>query len=181
MYTHGGCFELGSVDPGTTIGRYCSVANGIRILNRDHPMNFKSMHAFFFNPCLKYCHKYLTEHTPLKIGNDVWIGAHAVILRNVTEIADGAVIGAGAIITKNVPPYAVVIGNPARVVRYRFQQETIDELLASRWWEKDIEELIPCIDEFQRPYEQLDRRGHIAVEKVASQDEQQNSTNQEEL
>lgn len=181
MYTHGGCFVPGSVDPGTTIGRYCSIASGIRILNRDHPMDFKSMHAFFFNPSLKYCQKYLTEHTPLKIGNDVWIGTHAVILRNVTEIGDGAVIGAGAIITKNVQPYAVVIGNPARVVRYRFQQETIDELLASRWWEKDIDELMPCIDEFQRPYEQSNRRGEVSVEKVGGGSEQQDFAGREGL
>lgn len=171
MYSHGGCFEPGSVGSGTTIGRYCSIASGIRILNREHPMDFKSTHAFFFNPALKYCNEYLTEHKPLKIGNDVWMGANAVIVRNVTEIGDGAVIGAGAIINKNVPPYAVVIGNPARVIRYRFQQETIDELLASRWWEKNIEELKPCIDEFQRPYEKSDRRGEISAEKVSGRDE----------
>ncbi|UCD00312.1 MAG: CatB-related O-acetyltransferase [Phycisphaerales bacterium] len=175
MYSHGGCFVPGSVGPGTTIGRYCSIASGVRILNRDHPMDFKSMHAFFFNPDLKYCHKYLTKQTPLKIGNDVWIGTRAIILRNVTEIGDGAVIGAGAIITKNVQPYAVVIGNPARVVRYRFRQETINELLASRWWEQDIGELKPYIDEFQRPYERSGRREEVSAEKVRGRDEQQDS------
>lgn len=175
MYSHGGCFVPGSVDSGTTIGRYCSIAGGVRILNRDHPMDFKSMHAFFFNPQLKYCHKYLTEHTPVKIGNDVWIGTNAVIVRTVTEIGDGAVIGAGAVITKNVPPYAVVVGNPARVVRYRFQQETVNELLASRWWEKDIEELKPCIDEFQRPYEKTDRGEEVSAQKTGGRGEQEDS------
>ncbi|MHC4540947.1 MAG: CatB-related O-acetyltransferase [Planctomycetota bacterium] len=181
MYSHGGCFVPGSVDAGTTIGRYCSIANGVRVINRDHPMDFKSMHALFFNPLLKYCHKHLAEPTPLKIGNDVWIGTRAVILRNVTEIGDGAVIGAGAIIGKNVQPYAVVIGNPARVVRYRFPQEVIDELLASRWWEKDIEELKPHIDEFQRPYERSDRRGEISAEKVGGRDGQQDIACQDGL
>jgi acyl-[acyl carrier protein]--UDP-N-acetylglucosamine O-acyltransferase len=118
-------------------------------------MDFKSTHALFFNPALKFCDKYLVEDTPLKVGNDVWIGEYAVILAHVTEIGDGAVIGAGAIINKNVPPYAVVVGNPARVVRYRFSKEVIDELLASRWWEKDIGELKPNIKEFQQPYEKL--------------------------
>jgi acetyltransferase-like isoleucine patch superfamily enzyme len=153
MYSHG--FRPGNVAPRTTIGRYCSLARNVIILNRNHPVDFKSTHALFFNPALKFCDKYLVEDTPLKVGNDVWIGEYAVILAHVTEIGDGAVIGAGAIINKNVPPYAVVVGNPARVVRYRFSKEVIDELLASRWWEKDIEELKPDIEEFQQPYEKL--------------------------
>ena len=118
-------------------------------------MEFKSTHGFFFNPALKLCDKHLVEESPLKIGNDVWIGENAVILAQVTEIGDGAVIAAGAIVSRNVPPYAVVVGNPARVVRYRFSKELIEELLASRWWEKDIDELEPDIEEFQQPYEKL--------------------------
>ena len=97
----------------------------------------------------------MVKDTPVKVGNDVWIGEYAVILAHVTEIGDGAVIGAGAIVNKNVPPYAVVVGNPARIVRYRFPKEIVDQLLASRWWEKDIEELKPTISEFQQPYEKL--------------------------
>ena len=97
----------------------------------------------------------MVKTIPLKVGNDVWMGDNAIILADVTEIGDGAIIGAGAIVKKNVPPYAVVVGNPARVVRYLFSKEVIDELLASKWWEKDIEELKLNIDEFQRPYEKL--------------------------
>ena len=155
MYSHGGCFVSGNVHPGTTIGRYCSIAQNAIILNRNHPMDFKSTHALFFNPILKFCNKYMVKDTPVKVGNDVWIGEYAVILAHVTEIGDGAVIGAGAIVNKNVPPYAVVVGNPARIVRYRFPKEIVDQLLASRWWEKDIEELKPTISEFQQPYEKL--------------------------
>ncbi len=154
-YTHGGCFHPGSVAPGTTFGRYCSVSRSVKIFTRYHPMDFKSMHGFFFNPSLKLCDKYLVKTIPLKIGNDVWFGDNAVILADVTEIGDGAVIGAGAIVNKNVPPYAIVVGNPARVVRYRFSKEVIEELLASKWWEKDIDELKPYLSEFQQPYEEF--------------------------
>ena len=78
---------------------------------------------------------------------------------------DGAVIGAGAIVNKNVPPYAVVVGNPARVVRYRFSQAVIDELLASKWWEKDIDELKPHLKEFQQHYEEfyLSKKGNSVI------------------
>lgn len=155
LYTHGGCFIVaGNMGRSIIIGRYSSIANA-HINLRNHPMKLKSTHGFFFNPKLKYCNRYLAESNPLKIGNDVWIGDGAMILPDVTEIADGAVIAAGAIVNKNVPPYAVVVGNPARIVRYRFPQEIIDKLLASRWWEKSIEEIQPGIEEYFQPYEKL--------------------------
>lgn len=153
MYTHGGCFIPGQVDRQTSIGRYCSLARSIRIINRNHPMDFKSMHAFFFNPGYGYCDKDSLEYVPLVIGNDVWIGHNTIIVPKVRKIGDGAVIGAGAVVTKDIPPYAVVVGNPARVVRFRFSKEIIDELLASKWWETDIKEIKTHIHEYQRPYE----------------------------
>jgi acetyltransferase-like isoleucine patch superfamily enzyme len=66
----------------------------------------------------------------------------------VNKIGDGAVIGGGAIINRDVPPYAVMVGNPARIVRYRFSEEKIQELLESKWWEKSIEELKDELDDF---------------------------------
>lgn len=151
LYTHGGCFVPFQVDRFTTIGRYCAIASPIRIMNRNHPLSFPSIHAFFFNPILAYCEKSPVEYIPIKIGNDVWIGHNAIILPNVTEIGNGAVIGAGSVVNKNVPPYAVMTGNPARIVRYRFSEELINKLLASRWWEKSIDELRPQIHEFMKP------------------------------
>jgi acetyltransferase-like isoleucine patch superfamily enzyme len=75
-----------------------------------------------------------------RIGNDVWIGFRAMVLSGVT-IGDGAVIGAGAVVSKDVAPYAIVAGNPAKVVRYRFAPDEINKLLAIRWWEWDISKI----------------------------------------
>ena len=152
MYTHGGCFTPYGFDRYTTIGRYCSIAFGVRGMNRNHPLESKSMHAIFFNPVLGFCDEDLVKYVPLTIGSDVWIGHGAVIMPSVKSIGHGAVVAAGAVVNKNVPPYSVVVGNPARIVRYRFPKEVIEELLVSRWWEKDVEELLPDIKEFQQPY-----------------------------
>ena len=149
LYTHGGCFVPFQVDRHTIIGRYCSIARNVRIVNRNHPLEFKSMHAMFCIASFKLCKEDLVHHIPLQIGNDVWIGHNAIVMPNVNEIGDGAVIAAGAVINKNVPPYAVVVGNPGRVVRFRFSKELIDKLLAERWWDKSIEELKPHIEDFQ--------------------------------
>ena len=81
------------------------------------------------------------------VGNDVWIGQKATILPGV-HIGDGAIIGANAVVTKDVPPYAVAVGNPAVIKKYRFDKETINLLLELKWWDKDIEEikkLIPLL------------------------------------
>jgi virginiamycin A acetyltransferase len=152
-YTHGYCYELHMVDPKTKIGRYCSFAKGMRILNHNHPIDFKSTSPIFVHPVFGHCKEWLVKFNPLEIGNDVWVGANAVILPEVSKIGDGAVIGAGAVVTKDVPPYAVVLGNPARVVKYRFSEDRIKELLAERWWDRDIDELASDIKAFQAPLE----------------------------
>ena len=153
MYTHGGCFEPFHMDRRTTIGRYCSIARSARIMNRNHPLHFKSTHGLFFNSKLCLCEEDLVEYTSLTIGSDVWIGEGAIVMPSVKEIGHGAVVAAGAVVNKNVPPYAVVVGNPARVVRFRFPPPVIEELLASKWWEKSLEELIAeGIEIFQRSY-----------------------------
>lgn len=139
-YTHGGCFTPHSFGPGTSIGRYSSIARSAFAATLNHPMNRKSMHGYFFNPGLGYAADE-REYSRLLIGNDVWLGHNSIIMAGVNSIGDGAVIGAGAVVFKDVPPYAVVVGNPGRVVRFRFPPETIAELLAERWWERDIEDL----------------------------------------
>lgn len=86
------------------------------------------------------------------IGNDVWIGARAIILSGVT-VGDGAVLGAGAVVARDVPPYAVMVGNPARLVRHRFDEQTISALLSLRWWAWPDERIAALEQAFYGPVE----------------------------
>jgi virginiamycin A acetyltransferase len=149
LYTHGHCFVPFAYDEKTIIGRYCSVAHGSVALNANHPIHYKSSHGYFFNPQLGVCSKRAVENTQLSIGNDVWIGRNAIILPFVENIGNGAVIGAGSVVNKNVPPYAIVLGNPARIVKYRFKDKVIQKLLQEKWWENSIGNLRNQLREFQ--------------------------------
>ena len=145
------------------IGAFCSIASGVNIyLGGEHRIDWVTTYPF---SVLWKAAKHIKGHPKTKgdviIGNDVWIGAGAVILSGVT-IGDGAVIGTNAVVTKNVPPYAIVAGNPTRVVRKRFDEETIGHLLKIRWWEWEdnrIEKFLPLlldnnIEKFLRVAEQ---------------------------
>ena len=149
MYSYGGCFSLRNVPPGIEIGRYCSFARNINIQNRNHPLQNKSLHPFFFNPRFGLVESDFLTRTKLKIGNDVWVGHNACILPSVSDIGDGAVIGAGSIVTKDVPPFAIMAGNPAQIIKYRFSKEVIEKIIQSAWWNKNIEELKNNESEFK--------------------------------
>lgn len=153
MYSYGSCFVPMSIGTHTKIGRYCSFAAGALRFNGNHPMKFRSMHPYFYSPAYGYVQEELIPRSELVIGNDVWVGQNAIILPRVKKIGDGAVIGAGAVVTKDVPDFAVVSGNPAKVIKYRFSKETQGEIKASKWWDKDIKELQKDFDEFTRPLE----------------------------
>lgn len=116
----------------TRIGRYCSIANLCTIGAQPHSLTKFSTYPFEQEP-----------PAPTTIGNDVWIGANTVILGGLI-VGDGAVVGAGSVVTKNVQPYAIVAGNPARVLRFRFGFTRIRELKLSKWWEREPEELKTC-------------------------------------
>jgi virginiamycin A acetyltransferase len=139
--------------PEITIGRYCSIFPSTRRFNMNHPMNIKSTHPFFYDTQTGFVDSDLVASTKLTIGNDVWIGHNVIIHATVETIGDGAVIAAGAVVSTNVPPYAVVAGYPARVVRYRFSPETIQKLLAEKWWLKSIDELKGEMADFRKPIE----------------------------
>jgi virginiamycin A acetyltransferase len=157
MYSGRGCFIDGNFKPGTQIGRYTAIYSTVIAFNANHPMNTKSTHALFYNPRLKYVKKDLLTRTQLTIGNDVWIGHNAIILSEVSSIGDGAIIGAGTVVHQDVPSYAIVVGNPGRIVRYRFSQAIIQDLLEEKWWEKSFDELLPEIKSLQVPLDGTDQ------------------------
>jgi tetrahydrodipicolinate N-succinyltransferase len=99
------------------------------------------------------------EIHPVIIGNDVWIGANAVILDKV-KIGDGAVIAAGAIVSKDVKPYTIVGGIPAKPIKKRFSEEEIEKLLEFKWWEKDIRWIRENYELFSKPAEFFSKTGH---------------------
>lgn len=116
------------------IGKYCSISWDVTIGAIGHPLKSISTHAFPYRRQFGLCESdiYL-KHERCRIGNDVWIGCHVVIMPGVT-VGSGAVIGAGAIVTHDVKPYEIVAGCPAKHIKYRFEEEIIDELLKIEWW-----------------------------------------------
>ncbi len=156
MYTSGPCYYTPSCfPPGTKIGRYSGVyERTVRAFAANHPMDRISTHAIFYNPKLGYARSEADiERRGLIIGNDVFIGHNVTIVASVRRIGDGAVVGAGSVVTRDVPDFAVVVGNPAKVIKYRFSKETQLKIKASRWWDKDIEELRKDFDKFAVPVE----------------------------
>lgn len=142
----------------TVIGRYTCIANEVMTVAGNHPTSFVSIHPAFYSLAQKPSYvkqskfedfKYLDseKRVSIKIGNDVWIGARVTILEGIS-IGDGAVVAAGAIVTKDIPPYAIVGGIPAKVIKYRFNEEIIQKLLKLKWWEKDQEWIQNHADDF---------------------------------
>lgn len=136
-----GCFDLSRVPPGVTVGRYCSFAPSAQIYLRNHGMSFIGLTAYLYNETLGVVDRSMIDTVPMIIGDDVWLGHNAVLLPSVREVGRGAVIAAGSVVTRPVPAYAIVGGNPARLLRMRFDPETIAGIEATRWWEKTPEEL----------------------------------------
>jgi len=128
----------------TTIGGFCSIAQNALIGGGLHPSKIFVSTSPVFYSLHKQCgttfsdNNYFREMGNTIIGNDVWIGANSVIMDDLI-IGDGAIIGAGAIVTKNVAPYSIVVGTPARHLRFRFDSEEINFLLKFKWWDKDEE------------------------------------------
>jgi acetyltransferase-like isoleucine patch superfamily enzyme len=120
------------------IGKFCSIGPNFCCGLGLHPSNGISSSAMFYSTSklngmtLSKVDKY-EEKKQTVIGNDVYIGANVFVLDGV-HISDGAVVGAGAVVTKDIPPYAVAVGIPAKVVKYRFDEKTIDALLKKQWW-----------------------------------------------
>ncbi|MGM0654252.1 MAG: CatB-related O-acetyltransferase [Thermodesulfobacteriota bacterium] len=131
-------FMSGTVYSLGSIGRYCSIAPNVIIGPTNHPTAWLSTHTFqYHNKIIKElpgttC-EWVDKTKPPVIGNDVWIGENAIIMRDVV-IGDGAIIASGAVITKDVPPYHIVGGVPAKTLKKRFDNDTIETLIDIKWW-----------------------------------------------
>lgn len=121
----------------TKIGKYCAISWDTTINAISHPYNHLTISAF---PYVSRVGNFLKErkqtYKEVVIKNDVWIGANSVIMPGIT-INNGAIIGAGAVVTKDVPDYAIVVGVPAKIVKYRFEEDIIKRLLELKWWDLD--------------------------------------------
>ena len=137
------------------IGKFCSIACGAKFLftSANHALGSLSTYTFpiFFDEWdldAKDIASAWDNRGDITIGNDVWIGYGAVILSGVT-IGDGAIIGARAVVTRDVPPYTIVGGVPAKPIRKRFDDETVEKLLALKWWDWDYEKIKAAIPAIQ--------------------------------
>lgn len=146
-YTYGN-FQIFSWDNNTKlkIGKFCSIADGVKfLLGGEHRTDFITTYPF--NALLENFN-YIEGHPHTKgdiyVGNDVWIGRDAKILSGV-KINDGAVVGANSLVTKDVPDYAIVAGNPAKIIKYRFNDNIVKKLLDIKWWDFKEEELVKAI------------------------------------
>ena len=119
----------------SSVGKFCSLARNVDVGGFDHDYHkVTTMPMFRFKQLSGGGNPEVGEKELCKIGNDVWIAAGTQILHKVS-VGDGAVIGGGAVVTKDVPPYAIVAGVPAKIIKFRFDEKTIEELLAIRWWD----------------------------------------------
>ena len=140
LYSYG-CFDLKRVPRNTKIGRYCSFSPTCYFLNGNHGLSYLSLHPYLYNPALSLVPKETINRTSFTIEDDVWVGHNAIILPSVTTIGRGAVIAAGAVVTRNVAPYEIVGGVPAKTISFRFNPSTIEKIETSKWWLWSKEEL----------------------------------------
>lgn len=150
------------------IGSFTSIASQVVIGGARHPMEWVGMSPVFYkgrdSVKMKFSEFELTPPLVTSIGHDVWIGRSAIIISGV-KVGNGAVIGAGAIVSKDVPPYAVVAGNPAKLIRYRFPSDLVAALNESKWWLLDDQTLNKLAKYIKNPKLFISEYGDI----VASQ------------
>ncbi len=132
------------------IGKFCQIAHGVRFITSSANHNMQGFSTYPFNNFMmdesttmediKAMFEVSEKKGDTMIGNDVWIGMEAVVMPGVT-IGDGAIIGARSVVAKDVPPYTIVAGNPARIVKHRFEEQVIKTLLAIKWWDWSVEKI----------------------------------------
>lgn len=137
----------------SAIGAFCSIARDVQLTWENHPTGYVTSHPMLYQKDFGLRsddRPEWTEHLrggKVEIGHDVWIGNQAILLSGV-RVGNGAVVGAGAVVTRSVPDYAVVVGVPAKVLRYRFSEGVIDALKRIRWWDWDDAKLRQNLNSF---------------------------------
>lgn len=150
-----------SVILNTEMGNFCSIACDVQVGIAPHTMDMISTSPIFTEPVNGTGHSWtdsddkMVRSRRINIGSDVWIGFKAIIRDGVT-IGHGAVVAAGAIVTHDVPPFAIVAGVPAKVIKYRFSQDIIDKILKSEWWNLPDEVLRKNVKSFATPVNEAD-------------------------
>lgn len=157
--SYGSCFDPVKTSPNVKIGNYVSVASNVHFYTRNHAYWKVSTHPIFYNKVLGNLKEDTVKNTRLEVGNDVWIGQNVVILPSCNRIGNGVVIGAGAIITKDIPDFAIVAGVPGKIIKYRFNEEQINKLNKIQWWSwrddkirknsEDFEDINKFIDKYR--------------------------------
>jgi acetyltransferase-like isoleucine patch superfamily enzyme len=136
-----GCFDHWRMPGPLRIGRYCSIAASVRVVPANHPHSALTTHPILYERKFGVVDRDLIHAEPLVIEDDVWIGQNAILLPGCKHIGRGAIIGAGAVVSRNVGAYEIVAGVPARKIKDRFPPGVIEAIEASRWWERDVPEL----------------------------------------
>lgn len=152
-YTYG--FNLGTFCRRGDVGQFCSIGPNAKIGHTNHPVDRVSTHSFVFDPSVGLSDLISRDYEiapsgDFHVGNDVWIGTNAVVLPGI-RIGNGAVIGAGSVTTKDVPPFAIMKGVPARVDRYRFSEDIIQKLQKIEWWNWSEGEIRKNSKQFNHP------------------------------
>lgn len=132
------------------IGSFCSIARHVGVHGYFHDTRRLSTHYVGRNVLGLPIEDEVVSRGPIRIGHDVWLGVGVQILSGVS-VGDGAVVGAGSVVSRDIPPYAVAVGAPARVVRFRFDEEMVARIRASRWWEWSDAEIRERAELFTRP------------------------------
>jgi virginiamycin A acetyltransferase len=152
-YYGSGCTFIAHDGGKIQIGNYCSIANDVSFINVNH--NYQSVSTYPFS--VLHCNNKESRDRivgNIVLENDVWIGNKAIILKD-TTIGNGAIVAAGSVVTKSIPPYAIAGGNPAKILKFRFRDQEIESLLKICWWNWEEELILNRIDDFYLPIDQF--------------------------
>ena len=145
----------GTMMANAKVGNYCSIAPDVKLGQMEHDMSCVSTSTQIFGPKHGITN-FSGDKEPTVIEDDVWLSANVIVRQGVT-VHTGAVVGAGAVVTKDIPPYAIAVGVPARVISYRFSATTIENILQSKWWTLPPKQARELCGRLQRDVEKYEK------------------------